>query len=153
MSERNFPGSSWLNPIVILSLDITSCFVVDIGVGNFYSPDLRQVSRMFLEQTGVHGDFHEWASTMYHTPPTAYLNEVSTKCGEQVSSLLYTWHSQLPDRETSGLFFYWLRLFMELVAKWDANDTSHGLPLQKSCHSSLRVRIRDYVSHSYNVSR
>ena len=135
---------------IILSLDITGCFVSDLFLDDVYSAEISQTIRGVINKLLVSKAI---SYATLRSDLGCVIPAISEALGEEYLSKLAVWDSRAhPVHEEFSRLWIWHLLFIMLVQEWDEKGAGDkNLTLMRPESLSYRMAVRSYISHINNV--
>lgn len=144
----------WFDVVSLLSLDLTSYFVEELGLSCIYSPDLQQAARNLFPSFEDETIFDKWLAVVTDAVPERFLESIAVNCGSDIASALQEWSDMaFPPENQSHLYGFWDYVFIDFVRLWDKKVLGAETPFGKLDETHLRLRVRNYVQHYENMQK
>lgn len=140
----------------MLSLDATGMLVQELDLAEFYSSEIRYCARRAIDNTDANRSESQWLDGVFDFNSCKLLEDVAEVKGKQTADALQSWVDWLLHlgAEQEGRLFIWRLKLSRLVHAWSNCDQGCStLPLHTADETTLRIAVRDHISHCQNVEK
>jgi len=138
----------WCDALRLLSLDRTTAFRNELGLGDLDTEALRDLARGFMTVTHIGLDRDAFTREF----PESFFSTVRNQLGNSVLEALKAWFdASFPNGDAHECLASWYYAFRELAEQWVTTKAMRSTPLGATEHTEYRLSIRRFLAEHITI--